>query len=110
MPTTLHSDPSKRISRPITPGSELNRVRQSVSLMTITFARFASSSAENVRPAIAWTPSTSNSPAVTHCLETVSAWPSAPAITIPPTLGVKPAIFSNVRLRAFQSSMLSGDT
>ena len=29
---------------------------------------------------------------------------------MPPTLGVKPAIFSNVRLRAFQSSMLSGDT
>jgi hypothetical protein len=47
---------------------------------------------------------------VTHCRDTVSALPSAPAITIPPTLGVKPAIFSNERLRAFQSSMLSGDT
>jgi hypothetical protein len=46
---------------------------------------------------------------VTHCRDTVSALPSAPAITIPPTLGVKPATFSNVRLRAFQSIMLSGD-
>ena len=48
-------------------------------------------------------------PAVTHWRDTVSALPSAPAITMPPTLGVKPAIFSNVRLRSFQSSMLSGD-
>ena len=110
MPTTVHSDPSRRISRPITPGSALNRVRQNASLITTTFARLASSSAENVRPAIGVTPSTSKMPAVTHCRDTVSALPSAPAITIPPTLGVKPAIFSNVRLRAFQSSMLSGDT
>ena len=29
----------------------------------------------------------------------------APAITMPPTLGVKPAMVSNVRLRSFQSSM-----
>ena len=109
MPTTVQSDPSSRISRPTTPGSALNRVRQNASLITITFARLASSSWENVRPAIGMTPSTSNIPAVTHCRDTVSALPSAPAITIPPTLGVNPATFSNVRLRSFQSSMLSGD-
>ena len=85
-------------------------MRQNPSLSTTTFARLASSSVVNVLPAIGVTPSTSNIPAVTHCRETVSAWPSAPAITIPPTLGVKPAIFSNVWLRAFQSSMLSGET
>jgi hypothetical protein len=73
-------------------------------------ARFASSSAENVRPAIGFTPRTSKIPAVTHCRDTVSAVPSLPAITIPPTPGVNPAIFSNVRLRAFQSSMFNGDT
>ena len=88
----------------------MNRVRQNGSLMTTTFGRLASSSAENVRPAIGVTPRTSKIPAVTHCRDTVSALPSAPAITIRPTLGVKPAIFSNVRLRVFQSSMLSGDT
>ena len=44
-------------------------------------------------------------PAVTHWRETVSALPSRPAITMPPTFGVKPAIVSKVRLRAFQSSM-----
>ena len=48
-------------------------------------------------------------PAVTHWRETVSALPSRPAITMPPTFGVNPAIFSNVRLRAFQSSMFGGD-
>ena len=92
------------------PGSALNRVRHNGSLSTTALARFASSSAENVRPAIGVTPSTSKIPDVTHCRETVSALPSAPAITIPPTPGTKPAIFSNVRLRAFQSSMLSGET
>ena len=48
-------------------------------------------------------------PAVTHCRDTVSALPSRPAITMLPTFGVKPAIVSNVRLRAFQSSMFGGD-
>ena len=48
-------------------------------------------------------------PAVTHWRDTVSALPSRPAITMPPTFGVKPAIFSNVRLRAFQSSMFGGE-
>ena len=110
MPTTVNREPSRRSSRPTTPGSALNRVRQNPSLMTTTLARFASSSAENVRPAMGVTPSTSNIPEVTHCRETVSAFPSAPAITMPPTLGVNPAIFSNVRLREFQSSILSGDT
>jgi hypothetical protein len=49
-------------------------------------------------------------PDVTHWRETVSALPSGPAITMPPTLGVKPAIFSKLRLRASKSSRLSGDT
>ena len=103
------SVPSKRISRPTTPGSALKRVRQNASLITTALARVASSSAENVRPAIGVTPRTSKIPDVTHWRATVSALPSAPAITMPPTLGVKPAMFSNVRLRAFQSSRLSGE-
>ena len=53
------------------------------------------------RPAL--TPSTSKMPAVTHWRDTVSAFPSAPAITMPPTLGVKPATPSKLRLRASQS-------
>ena len=85
-------------------------MRQNPSLSTTTCARLASSSVVNVLPAIGVTPSASKMPAVTHCLDTVSAWPSAPAITIPPTLGVKPAIFSNVWLRDCQSSRLSGET
>ncbi len=48
--------------------------------------------------------------AVTHWRETVSALPSAPAITMPPTPGEKAAIASNVRVRALQSVMLRGDT
>ena len=90
-------------------GSRLKRDSQSASLITTTRRRCASSSARNVRPAIGLTPSTSKMPAVTHWRETVSALPSRPAITMPPTFGVKPAIFSNVRLRAFQSSMFGGD-
>ena len=49
-------------------------------------------------------------PAVTHWRGTVSAVPSAPAITMPPTPGTNPAIRSNVRLRWFQSARFSGDT
>ncbi len=109
MPTTVHSDPSSRISRPTTPGSALNCARQKPSLNTTTLARLFSSSAVKVRPAIGFTPRTSKIPAVTHCREIVSALPSAPGITIWPTLGAKPAIFSKLRLRLFQSIMLSGD-
>ena len=48
-------------------------------------------------------------PAVTHWRDTVSALPSAPAITMPPTPGVNPAIRSNVRLRVVPIEQLSGD-
>jgi hypothetical protein len=55
-------------------------------------------------------PSTSKIPAVTHWRGTVSAMPSTPAITMPPTPGTYPAIRSNVLARSFQSRRLSGDT
>ena len=109
IPTTLHRIPSILISCPTMAGSRLNRDSHNDSLITITLRRFSSSSRENVRPAIGLTPSTSKMPAVTHWRDTVSALPSRPAITMPPTFGTKPAIFSNVRLRPFQSSMFSGD-
>ena len=48
-------------------------------------------------------------PAVTHCRDTDSALPSAPAITMPPTPGVKPATPSRLRLRTPQSRRFSGE-
>ena len=101
--------PSILISRPTIAGSRLKRVSHNDSLSTMTWRRLDSSSGTNVRPAIGLTPSTSKMPAVTHWRDTVSALPSRPAITMPPTFGVKPATFSNVRLRSFQSSMFGGE-
>ena len=108
-PTTVHRIPSILMSRPTMAGSRLKRDSHNDSLITMTWRRFSSSSGRNVRPAIVVTPSTSKMPAVTHCRDTVSALPSRPAITMPPTFGVKPAIFAKVRLRPFQSSMFGGD-
>jgi hypothetical protein len=90
--------------------SASKRVRQSASLSTTTFDRAASSEGRNVRPAIALTPRTSKNPAVTHWRVMVSAVPSLPFMTMPPMLGMNPAINSKVRLRSFQSAMLRGET
>lgn len=38
-PTTVYNDPSRRMSRPTTPGSALKRVRQNASLSTTTLER-----------------------------------------------------------------------
>ena len=109
-PTTVYRDPSSRMSLPTTARSALKRVRQNGSLKTTTLARRLSSEGRKVRPTMALTPSTSKTPAVTHWRETVSAVPSAPAITMPPTPGTNPAMRSNVRVRSFQSRRLSGAT
>ena len=110
MPTTVYSEPSSRMSRPTTVRSALNRARQNASLKTTTLARRVSSEGRNVRPTIALTPSTSKIPAVTHWRGTVSARPSAPAMTMPPTPATNPPIRSNVRLRWSQSVRFSGET
>ena len=49
-------------------------------------------------------------PELTHCRETVSALPSSPASTMPAMFGTYAAIPSKVRLRAFQSRRLIGET
>ena len=109
-PTTLYGAPSSRRSRPTIVGSPLKRVRQNDSLSTTASARLRSSSMVRVRPTIALTPSASNTPAVTHWRETVSAMPSAPPITMPPTPPMNPAIVSKLRLRSPKSSRLLGET
>ena len=49
-------------------------------------------------------------PELTHCRGTVSALPSSLASTMPATFGTYAAMLSNVRLRAFQSRRLIGET
>ena len=69
-----------------------------------------SSAGWNSRPTSGGTPSTSKNPDDTHCRGTVSAEPSTPRITMPPTPLVNPAVAVIDGLPASQSLRLSGDT
>jgi hypothetical protein len=94
----------------MTPGSALKRARQNASLNTTALRASRSSSALNVRPAIAGMPSTSKNPAVTHWRATLSALLPTPLITMAPTPPAWPAKPSKARVRWFQSARFSGDT
>ena len=97
--------------RPTTVGSPPKRVRQNVSLSTTASgAPGTLSAAANVRPTSGRTPKTSKNPDVTHWRDTLSGAPSAPAITMAPTFGAKPAMPSKVRVRSRQSMRFGGDT